>query len=1857
MQNENTTNPIQPNLFPSEDTAIQPVKKATSKTVKKTVKKTADKSALTVEQIVNVPNFKNLIRKGIQINKSDAPLFDAIPDKTWEKIFITNFSGNYELASRFILNKFKEINTIDKKRVDLQKKKIHNLKPATDMLNDAINKGIPIIFITDFDNDGSLCQSVLNEYIQIDPVGSKNFHIEYAQSINGNTSRGLNIDHVSYLMDYYGYSDNQEVLIVTADNGINSREDQLKIEKKYKNSKLIITDHHNPEPDMVVTERAGRTIIFNPHYKPTEFYKKYNISGATTVGVLMENLLEARFTEQELNTVENKAHINNMHNLFKASNLVDYVYTDPADKPEKDYVISRFLELQPLLNVTNSITKLINYDLHPDTLDAIKQYVPLANIETIKNEEQNIKTQNILAKALIKTYEDYKLIPQELQPSISKINFYSIYAKNLADINNGDSKQYANTNFIEQLRPFIFSFTVNDNNDIFTEELNNAMKDIFTQLRQSEKTISNELRLGSLVTAESLEYSTILYAHPSILKSFTRKFLNKVYNNENSGFALTLDSIAPARVSGSFRSTYNISDILKNKAAIEKELNCRIETPGHERAAGFILTAIDPLNKPITDQTIRTLNFLVNEQLTAIVKKDKNAKEDFILTDLSTISIIDKINKIIRGNVSNQEHIKPILKIDENTVWSDPFTGNSITMDEIVDNKKFGYVSINTNFHGDTVIIPTELIRSIVKSGYTKYLSLGYMDEGVFIGDRIIDDKKINSIIDLRKDNYKTKAIHDTWTKHNFHKNPVYPLTREMIKDNPFYKYSDYGDLNFDLFERMVIGIIDANKIDILSILDVEAIGFGNAKIINIGYMNYEIDSNSGIKISKDEFKHKLFTNQKGENYLLKDDEIANLHEITYDQLYLITPEERGNLLVNSSSIIDFENPETKYFVTKITRDRDGKFSKKLPYTRVSNYKTDEKSNDIIYNRSIKAEMISHIIKDRDLKVPATMTSLTGIDQNVLNQYGVQTSDVDNQIDDYFNNQHKGKKVLFGAHNIPYDGRILKSNMPKSYKLLQDNLIYDSALFSKNNILAYDNIQVSYFDPSVVVGTTTGNSKIYFYNNPSSSYNLTTFIKNMEDGTYPDRTGNFLLEIDNGNFYMVDKVEHTKTKLIFDHNLIKNALSDASAILLESKNHNQLLDQFEKDTGTKYDYTPKEAKSLRKMERHINASEKTIKILDDENIDPSARMLLFSMRTNPIPGNSTKYSVEKLSEQYMIHSLLLCNESFHIEHVDLHSSPLYKAFLPYEQEMIYFQENYHFDLSIDENIESFTNTFETLPILIDVNKFFGDKEQLEKELLSNENYIDHIENNIDFFNPNTPNDASAKEYIQSITNDQISIKELLIALSIDFIKKNAKITEKFADAWIYKTVLEFYEPNPHSPSDSFRYNNADLIDLVHFHTAIPKDKIKSIFKEASEFKQKYNIDHIIQHESHVNGPIDGDIKGDIAFEDKLTLTLLANRSYNSYNHSVDTAVGIFNISSINASRDFKKSELFTELASDSYSYRQALTYDRDSQTDLINSVQQNENIINSSNKSNIVKFKLANNVLLDKTAIYGITHSSIALSREQIEIDSKMLSEIALNEQIKYSISRGILTSKKSSSAKAKAVNETDNKYKLEQYLTSEIFSKLPTESKSARGLSEIYLAILKENDKTSLEYKKDLSKRYKFIDFSRKQYYIQSILDKFEDHLSGEKILIETENPPFNVPDHVNEEDFAKIDEVIQSIVNNHIRLNTSQANTIKKRYQVLKDCYYPIIKSQLSDLIADRYIANFNFESELAEVNSDNQIQIQTGNFLPSLDILRKEPVTMLFEKFLKYKLLNEFIATSLKGDITYEASDSQKTLFKPM
>ena len=58
--------------------------------------------------------------------------------------------------------------------------------------------------------------------------------------------------------------------------------------------------------------------------------------------------------------------------------------------------------------------------------------------------------------------------------------------------------------------------------------------------------------------------------------------------------------------------------------------------------------------------------------------------------------------------------------------------------------------------------------------------------------------------------------------------------------------------------------------------------------------------------------------------------------------------------------------------------------------------------NEIIINRTLKGETISYLVKPENFIIPATLSKLTGITNELANKYGYPISDIDTMVSNIF---------------------------------------------------------------------------------------------------------------------------------------------------------------------------------------------------------------------------------------------------------------------------------------------------------------------------------------------------------------------------------------------------------------------------------------------------------------------------------------------------------------------------------------------------------------------------------------------------------------------------------------------------------------------------------------------------------------------------------------------------------------------------------------------------------------------------------------------------------------------------------------
>lgn len=1409
-------------------------------------------------------DFRKILRRSLFLTEREAKLFDRIPDAIMDGLLRHNFNGNLAMAERVLYNRYGEVERLDRNRLEQEKQNIFNLVKASRHISKALAAGENVLFITDNDNDGSLSQSILIEFKKIlpTPVQSQ-VHVEYAQPIGA--ARGLTIDIVEKAVDVRGWADDAVFTIVTADNGINNRGEQEKIMARYTRANLIITDHHLPDESKVVLE-DDRTMIFNPKYQPTEYFKKKNISGANTLGVLLTSTFKD-FTVRtdngrtSLMAPETQA-LSNIEEIGAWANLLDYANAHMADMPTRPYTIDKAVSLRPLLNVSTSMSNLITGAFTEDDVTQVLASAPGLDANDLHERLKNVQTLNVFAHKLLNLYHRY----HGVNHTFSEGDFYALLSD---EINNTvDSYQSINPNYIEQLRPAIFNLAAIDNKDMFMAVMADTMTGVYEDLRRQERELLTKLREVGLLRQDRRASSTILYPiNAGVTKLFNRRLLGKAYNEDNNGFLLILSSFGGKEASGSMRSLYPITEILEGKEAIEKKLKVSLDFQGHEQAAGFFVRSTT--NEPVTEDKLAQLNAWIDERVTALKIADRINQLPNLEMDFASVGLATKINAAVKANLAGMWGLPTVIRFSpdkHDQVWvTDSETTEQINLAEVVRRKKYGYQAIATDFDGGAFVVPIELLRSVVDSGYKLGLRLSYMNEGVFMANQVVDVESLPTLVRWQGGRRDQEQLADYYAK-NFKDSHFMPLTREDFRQSPYFRFNKFGETEFQQWESLIIHTLDRTGRDVMAVVDTEGTGLGKApKCFNIGGTNISINPASGHSMEREAFEEGYFRNEAGREFLLTAEQREALIALNDDE---DGSDVVGNhVLLHKTSLDQGIGYFDRYIFPGTTEDLE----------LLTNVSENIDEGTVVYNRQVHGFAFAYLINNKDFAVTKEFEDLTGIGNWMVEAYGKPAKEVDADLTNYYRNlkgpDGQPAKIIFQAHNMPYDKGVVSANFQKLNQLMDEHITSDTAKIARLEKLAYDSTPVSSYED--VRGIPP---KAYFYDSPYSDYSLSTFLDRCargKGGVFPD----------------------TKAKLLLRYNSDKEMFS--------------LID--------------------REANREVE-------------LDVSIATLQETRTHGQLPNNAVKYSVERLSARTMIRNILLLDKPVSTKVALLPNE------VPHRAALEIFQDNYHFDVTPETNIDNFRSSLF--------------KNQKASDLLSDVDLSDLAER---------------------------------------FLAANKATQAKFHDGWIYEKVLDCYEP-----SASAKRAPADIVEQINYFTDLPSKKIRKVLEDVVKFNRHFGIDVPLVHEQHNNirqRSEDGQGLSDTAYESILPQMLAMMRFYNPYYKSNDLAVNKLIEMNMKGSliQHMVGDDFNNELARDSYSVSQMLAFRRHGKTDV---VRQAQNMVkgpkDSTKPLERIKLKLAVDILPPGSAIY--VQPRRHLSQEEVKGIAEKLKFIVVNEQLKSTI-------------------------------------------------------------------------------------------------------------------------------------------------------------------------------------------------------------------------------------------------------------
>lgn len=1509
--------------------------------------------------------FRILVRKAMSLQPNEENAFYSLPESFWKQVFKQNFNSDLTYAQNVILGNPEPYYHKDSKKLERVKKGIDNFDRAVSWFHDYLHSGRKIIVLTDTDNDGSLAQAVIRQAYDVIPEEfRKNLIVHFARATEKNPVRGFSGELVEDLASRLDLDKDDDFLVVTADNGMNSIREQEKIMKAFAHAKLMITDHHEPEDGMAVVENE-RTLILNPKYRnpdieksltakererrdeSIEFFEKYNISGASVMGLLISEYLNRRLDLGSLSIREQMEALADsdyrqplaaISSLSNMSNMLDYVVTHPADKPKDRREIKHALDLQRLLNLNNSSNPLFNKNISPEQLELMQERAAAGespDIQEITNINGQMQVLNVWAGKLLKEYQHYLLSDDAQRVQINHEAGFSPLKENMIEqMLKGDvqtlpaSESLGNENYVEQLRPIIFSLTEKDNKNQFETQILDSAQDIYKQLDKLERKLIRQMRKTHIMDSYQTEHTGISVLPKMFYGTFNRKLLNKAYTPAKKGISITFDLVLPHQVSGSFRSEFPISEILNRstKRELEKVLGADISTPGHSHAAGFIIRA-KTANMSVLDfsepQTLRQMMMktsdILNRRIGVLAEKyektaakKQNAVPEIVIGhDLAGFA--EDLNRIIMGNVAGFYSFQPLLSappalLVNNSASTGKQTNYNETLLEKSADETWGWTVINTRLAGKAhdsgaLLMPSSLLRRHIELGHdNQYIRLSYLNGGAFVGSQLVSKSHLNpeNTISLEQKSPFVAAIREYFGQVKASGRDIQHLSRKDLQDNVFFKSNPYAAQEFKRYENMIIGIINSNNADRYTVIDVEAIGLGNAEIINWGQLSFMIDESSGIRKDRDSFQAHVFKGEDDREYWVEN------------------PEEliKSGLLQEISNIQDVPKLSIMYHQDKVYRilGDSKEFRQSLDF--IGNKR--EEAGEVVFNQTLRAEAQSFIVKPKQI-IPAPIAELTGINNELADEFGISAAELDNKLSAYF----AGSRNVFIAHNTPYDAGITAANLPKMFAIMTsyDSLVADSALWSKELALMYDNARTVAFQNIPQL------KGLYFYDNPHSKVNLSDFLSSDENGEYPDISN---------RYHIVKTV---------------NDVSGEPSFYLRRMSDNQM-------------------ESLKVSESRVTADGKLTYIsatlrdlVEQRNNVASMKNKMPVLTDSKMGSNEVGYNANGMGILKQVRQMMRQNESFQPDIISDYSAyPHLKDNLQLQNICTEIQRYYRFNQSVETNLTHFKEMYP------DTLKPAGDL------------YYSSL--------------RYAKETGQS--RDEDLVYDDILKLMEDFVNKNRRIDAQFNNGWYRVMALKNY-PQINRQSDI----NQTSIKIASDRTGIPADVVREVVIEAYNHKKKNGLPEVLIAESHMNGSNTGWYIGDTAYECPATMLLLSEETRNPCANDIDGAVELFNRYALKSHMSLLSQ--YKNPAVDSMSFNQSLMLHENMQginPMLERASEKAQSLMGK--ESNLYELNLDEQVLQAGKQVFIIPRPNTGISHETVLEDADKIAYLVAVGQLAY---------------------------------------------------------------------------------------------------------------------------------------------------------------------------------------------------------------------------------------------------------------
>lgn len=559
-------------------------------------------------------------------------------------------------------------------KIDIQKEKLEYIDEASELLISYLKNKKRIIFITDNDLDGTSCRALL---LSVDLYLKRKFNYKhiYEHYFSVGAGHGISFEHIDNLLKN---DINSDALIITADNGINSREQVSLIKDKYKKVKIIITDHHlanegedvfdlvdlvlNPESIALNTKSKIKNIVFNNEETLTSYsgghvlylyllntLKKLNITNKELENELLLIALYSdlgdiiNFGADVLNDLA--LNLNNFKKMYFIKNYINKLdYFNQFPEEHTDYksmnYISKTITLLNSTRRTNSI--LLNFNKKEK--NEFKDW--MLDKFNLNIEEHNV----IVDKKKGETQNFYDLLTELNNMSRKILNYFYQNSDN-KHLNLNEKEQY-NYSYIKEIVPLLLlsnNSLKDDKDTYFIEECYN----IVSKMNLIKNNLREYIIEEELYEKKEWDFFEIFFSKKDEILREILSIQAFIESNPKKSF-LTIAQTNKNTIKGSMRSkSVGFREYLLDNIEIQNYLNnngISIEILGHNNAAGIFFT-----KENIEINDIYKLFDKMNE----IALNNKEKLEENILNTFD-LNALEKINfNNIIDFIKNNIYIAP----------------------------------------------------------------------------------------------------------------------------------------------------------------------------------------------------------------------------------------------------------------------------------------------------------------------------------------------------------------------------------------------------------------------------------------------------------------------------------------------------------------------------------------------------------------------------------------------------------------------------------------------------------------------------------------------------------------------------------------------------------------------------------------------------------------------------------------------------------------------------------------------------------------------------------------------------------------------------------------------------------------------------------------------------------------------------------------------------------------------------------------------------------------------------------------------------------------------------------------------